>query len=594
MEGDSPAVGGGAESSQSPDKISRGKTRVMSGKQRHPTDPTKKEEAASKVEDSMFLTPGGINEVFKNPAHRRDQSLLDRLVEALKKMVVERFRSLEQAFYQFAEKGFLTQAHLDKMVKAVKIQVDGRVVRAIHDRMVNPDTKVVGFLEFQTVMMDMTLRKLKGQLQTYTRNHRRVRAKITAFVRSLVFQNTETMSAAVTRFQSKLTLNFAARLWNSIRRKISDSNNLSMSQFLGHIRSWKQFFHEYEYEFFGEIFKRLDRQQSNSVDVFHMMLALVFLSPETNKKVRFETVFRVFDTDDDGCLTTDQILKLYQTIRTLIPVLANDEVTAAANTFFNDELGTQEGRRLFDFTMDLYKSTSSNLLTWDELWSLFDYSTYLKDNLIPGLHQLNWVLSEDVVSNKQKAKGDGGGAEAKTDMKQQLARSQSEAHLWSAGVKQGYCAALRGEWKYVPRTLAQIDSQEYLFWNPGTGRDNRGTSGIALGKPGSALAALAVGSKGAASSTSRQEESTTPEADAEGEPATKQKFQKLRQSVSDTMFDQTASVPKVHSKAWGREAMLRFHLYSLAKAKKKQGEGELREDIGADKSALDKALASAF
>lgn len=64
-------------------------------------------------------------------------------------------------------------------------------------------------------------------------------------------------------------------------------------------------------------------------------------------QVRFETVFRVFDTDDDGCLTTDQILKLYQSIRTLIPVLGNDEVYAASNTFFSDELGNQEGLRCF-------------------------------------------------------------------------------------------------------------------------------------------------------------------------------------------------------------------------------------------------------
>eukprot|EP00392_Amoebophrya_sp_AT5.2_P011329 g11406.t1 len=256
-------------------------------------------------------------------------------------MVIEKFRSLEQAYYQFAEKGALTQAHLDKMMKAVKIQVDGRVVRAIHDRMLSPETKTVGFLEFQTVMMDMTLRKLKAmRLQTYTRNHRRVRAKITAFIRSLVFRDQETRNAAVARFQSKLTLNFAVRLWNSIRRKITDSNELTMGQFLGHIRGWKQFFHEYEYDFFAEIHKRLDRQdmkrpgghrltiagsgiqEKNTVDVFHMMLGLVFLSPETDKKVRFETVFRVFDTDDDGCLTTDQILKLYQSIRTLIPIVS--------------------------------------------------------------------------------------------------------------------------------------------------------------------------------------------------------------------------------------------------------------------------------
>lgn len=62
-------------------------------------------------------------------------------------------------------------------------------------------------------------------------------------------------------------------------------------------------------------------QSTGVVDVFHMLLALVFLSPDTDKKLRFETVFRLFDTDDDGCLTHDQILKMYATIRMITPIL---------------------------------------------------------------------------------------------------------------------------------------------------------------------------------------------------------------------------------------------------------------------------------
>eukprot|EP00392_Amoebophrya_sp_AT5.2_P011328 g11405.t1 len=228
--------------------------------------------------------------------------------------------------------------------------------------------------------------------------------------------------------------------------------------------------------------------------------------------------------------------------------------------------------------MDMYKKQNSNLLTWDELWSLFEYSPYLMDNLIPGMHQLNWVLTDDIVNNKSVG-GTGSKVDPKPDLSTSgaattrpggLSKTQSEAHLWTAGVKHGYCAALRGEWRYVPRTLTQIDSQEYLLWNPTTAERPE---------------ALRVFSAGSAAAP--------PDGEA-AEPALKTRSAKLRQSVSETMLDQKQGVPKVSSKTWGREALLRFNLYSLAKAKKKVGEADLREDGADKKQALENAVASVF
>lgn len=60
-----------------------------------------------------------------------------------------------------------------------------------------------------------------------------------------------------------------------------------------------------------------------------------------------------------------------------------DKQQSDANEFFNDELALQEGRRCFDFTMDLYGRNQevSNLLTWDELWRVFEQAPYLGDSL---------------------------------------------------------------------------------------------------------------------------------------------------------------------------------------------------------------------
>ena len=94
----------------------------------------------------------------------------------------------------------------------------------------------------------------------YNRNHRRVRNNITSFIRTLVFSSDDNVSSAVHRFQQKLSITFAVKLWGLIRKKIGDSNDLPLPSYLQHIRNMRQFFHDYEFEFFGEVFKMLDRK----------------------------------------------------------------------------------------------------------------------------------------------------------------------------------------------------------------------------------------------------------------------------------------------------------------------------------------------
>lgn len=53
-----------------------------------------------------------------------------------------------------------------------------------------------------------------------------------------------------------------------------------------------------------------------------------------------------------------------------------------------------------------------------------------------------------------------------------MTRAVSESSLFSQGVKHAYCNALRGEWDYVPHTVEQIDTQEYLHWNRKLGLTN--------------------------------------------------------------------------------------------------------------------------
>lgn len=58
-----------------------------------------------------------------------------------------------------------------------------------------------------------------------------------------------------------------------------------------------------------------------SADVLLLSTMLTFCSLETDKQRKFQVIFDIFDTDDDGCLTHDQILHMYKCIRMVAPVL---------------------------------------------------------------------------------------------------------------------------------------------------------------------------------------------------------------------------------------------------------------------------------
>ncbi|CAD7922162.1 unnamed protein product [Amoebophrya sp. A25] len=192
------------------------------------------------------------------------------------------------------------------------------------------------------------------------------------------------------------------------------------------------------------------------------------------------------------------------------------------------------------------------------------------NTLVPGLFLLHWVLGDSKTESSITT-----GA-TKNPTKQAkvpaLASSASDGDLWAKGVQHSYRSALRGEWNYVPKTLTQIDSQEYLTWNSQTGRDNRlgdeeaGTpeAEIEPSKPAEPPATSAGGGSSKAASSAKA---------------------KKNQTGGEQMLEESASVPNLTSKRWGHEAMLRFSLYSVARARKQEA-----ERVEQDTATLEKAL----
>merc|ERR1719454_33146 len=86
------------------------------------------------------------------------------------------------------------------------------------------------------------------------------------------------------------------------------------------------------------LFDRVDRKKSNSLKTTDIATALVLLC-KTPPIEKLRLLFRIFDADDDSCLTPDEIFDMYYSIR------KNDTSRAVsdllADLVFDDELSLQ-------------------------------------------------------------------------------------------------------------------------------------------------------------------------------------------------------------------------------------------------------------
>merc|ERR1719395_241076 len=83
------------------------------------------------------------------------------------------------------------------------------------------------------------------------------------------------------------------------------------------------------------LFDRVDRKKSNSLKTTDIATALVLLckSPPIEK---LRLLFRIFDADDDSCLTPDEIFDMYYSIK--CNDICKDRASIQADITFEDEL----------------------------------------------------------------------------------------------------------------------------------------------------------------------------------------------------------------------------------------------------------------
>merc|ERR1719230_1102397 len=142
--------------------------------------------------------------------------------------------------------------------------------------------------------------------------------------------------------------------------------------------------------FLERLFSRVDRRKKGSVRTTDLATALVLIC-NADPIPKLKTLFRIFDADDDSCLTHDEIFDMYLSIK------VNDVTKARqaliADVTFDDELSLQEAKRLYEQTIELL-NVVSEFVIFEEFKKVFDERPKLISDLLPGAFTLEWILTE--------------------------------------------------------------------------------------------------------------------------------------------------------------------------------------------------------
>merc|ERR1719352_1361125 len=149
--------------------------------------------------------------------------------------------------------------------------------------------------------------------------------------------------------------------------------------------------------FLERLFRCVDRRKKGTVRTTDIATALVLIcnaDPIPRQKdglSKLKTLFRIFDADDDSCLTHDEIFDMYLSIK--VNDVTKTRQALVADITFDDELSLQEAKRLYELTIELLNAVS-DFVIFEEFKKVFDERPSLISDLLPGAFTLDWILSD--------------------------------------------------------------------------------------------------------------------------------------------------------------------------------------------------------
>lgn len=347
--------------------------------------------------------------------------------EALKILVVKTYGTTEAAWTENAcpqdESMSLEQFH--GLCLAVGLCINPSTIRILFETRLREGEMFWTLQDFYDALVLATIDKVRGRLQEYNRTQAAIRSHINGFLQHLALRTGETnQRRAVTRFQRKLNVSFCQDVWKVLQRWVlrrlasqgDNANDITCEEFVKVMASTNRII-DYELDFIRQIFDHVDRSSDKAyrgrVTTSDLAVALALLGTDSSRYEKAWFLFSVFDSDSDGCLTCEQILRMYCCAAIHGNIARNDKPMYDADIALGDELSLAKARRLYDFTVTLLSLSVDDFYSFQEWWAVLEGNEMLQEELLPGCSRIMWVLKPPRPASPERSLGDAKGNWAK-------------------------------------------------------------------------------------------------------------------------------------------------------------------------------------
>eukprot|EP00928_Gymnodinium_smaydae_P016675 TRINITY_DN16295_c0_g6_i1.p1 TRINITY_DN16295_c0_g6~~TRINITY_DN16295_c0_g6_i1.p1 ORF type:complete len:685 (-),score=182.18 TRINITY_DN16295_c0_g6_i1:179-2233(-) len=487
---------------------------------------------SKRAESKMIGSPGGC----ASPAHlisnipqlvklvQKDTRTYTRLFwETLRAVAAQRHGHLEAAFLAHAEEGLLNFEQFVDLCESLGLNINPGTLRTFFESQLDPKRGAWNLWNFNTALWNGRLERLRARAEAANANKRRVEGHVDGFLRSLLLDTGESCRRrSVERFQQKLTTTFCHDFFAEVKRALARRSadaahaagagarkqeplNIGVDAPLV-LRSadaamTRRCFQAYELDMLLHIAERVDRRRTGAAKLVDLTTTLALMCPESRVEEKSVLLFRIFDDDEDGCMTRQQLLQMYVATTVAGVIARGDQPSYDADVLLGSELSIAKARRLFDYTVD-HLGGEDDLVTFPELRAVLQQRPLIMEELMPRTHSIiMWALQPrpppvaQPLAAQQQAAGEPEARPAKRgSVLQQMRAKEDRARVRiAAGGGQGarqarsktltekykqsaaarFRLALRGEWDALDAMQMQTSSSQ---WSPNFGRSGGGSS----------------------------------------------------------------------------------------------------------------------
>ncbi|CAE7792286.1 unnamed protein product [Symbiodinium sp. CCMP2592] len=321
--------------------------------------------------------------------------------EAMKAAAVQRYESTDGAFLAFASSSdcMMSLEQFQELCEELGFTLSLSTARSLFDQKLRDwDMRALSLQDFQDACIVAQLDRTRGRMRSHKQNLLACAGHIDSFIKNLaLYTGEDARRRAVNRFQQKLTPRFCESLWISLqqwaqRRAQLAEATISCDIFLKMVDAI-QSFQAYEVEFLSHIYERVDRTRKGEVFLPDLAVAVMLLATNGSRCDKARLIFTVFDTDSDGCLSSEQLLKMYCSLVIHAAIARGDQPSYDADLLLGDELSLAKARRFYEYTAaHPSDALDDDLCTFEEWWSILEGNFAMMEELLPGTYGITWVL----------------------------------------------------------------------------------------------------------------------------------------------------------------------------------------------------------